>query len=301
MQDQQPNLLVTGASGQLGQRVLHHLIETLKIAPERIVAASRKPETLSEFARQGIVLRRCDFDDAASMAEAFQGIDRMLLISTDVLDRPGHRLAQHRAGIAAAEKAGIQHVVYTSMPEPEGSPIPFAPDHLGTETALAASALPGWSVLRNHWYFENLFMSLPHILASGQWHTAAGEGRIAHIARDDLAKAAAVALASGKGKRIHTLSGSSAYTTAEIAALMGAAAGKHIQVSQVPLEAIVQGMIQAGLPEPLARTFASFDTNTAMGRCAQVTGDFKALTGGDPQSFEAWVGEQRETLQRMAG
>jgi len=300
MQDQLPTLLVTGASGQLGQRVLHHLIETLKIAPERIVAASRKPETLSEFARQGIGLRRCDFDDAASMAEAFQGIDRMLLISTDVLDRPGHRLAQHRAGIAAAEKAGIQHVVYTSMPEPEGSPIPFALDHLGTETALAASALPGWSVLRNHWYFENLFMSLPHILASGQWHTAAGEGRIAHIGRDDLAKAAAVALASGKGKRIHTLSGSSAYTTAEIAALVGEAAGKRIQVNQVPLEAIVQGMIQAGLPEPLARTFASFDTNTAMGRFAQVTGDFKALTGDEPQAFAVWVGEQRETLQRMA-
>lgn len=300
MTTQHATLLVTGASGQLGQRVLHHLLETLDIAPERIVAASRKPEMLSDYARRGITLRRCDFDNTASMAEAFQGIDRLLLISTDVLDRPGHRLQQHRAAIATAEKAGIEHVVYTSMPEPEGSPIPFAVDHEGTETALAASTLQGWSVLRNHWYYENLFMSLPHTLATGQWHTATGEGRVAHIARDDLAKAAAIALATGSGKRTYTLSGSRAYTTEEVAGLLSKAVGKHIQVNQVPVEAIVQGMMQAGLPEILARTFASFDTNTAMGRLAQVTGDFRALTGDDPQPFEQWVEAQHETLRKMA-
>lgn len=293
-------LLVTGASGQLGQRVLHHLLETLQIAPDRIVAASRHPDKLTDLAQRGVALRRCDFDNPASMVEAFEGIDRVLLISTDVLDRPGHRLAQHRAAIAAAEKAGVQHLVYTSMPEPEGSPIPFAVDHQGTEAAMAASTLPGWTVLRNNWYFENLYMSLPHILATGQWHTAAEEGRLAHIARDDLAKAAAFALASGTGKRTYNLSGSRAYTTTEMADLLGHAAGKPIQVNPVPLEAIVQGMMHAGLPENLARTFAAIHTNIALGRLAQVTNDFKALTGDAPQSFEAWVETQRETLRAMA-
>lgn len=300
MTEQQSTLLVTGAGGQLGQRVLHHLLDTLKVSPERIIAASRNIETLSTLAHRGVVVRRCDFDDPASMAGAFHGVDRVLLISTDVLDEPGRRLAQHRAAIAAAEKAGVRHVVYTSMPAPEGSPIPFATDHLGTETALAASTLPGWSVLRNHWYYENLLMSLPHILATGQWHTAAGEGGIAHIARDDLAKAAAVALATGSGKHTYTLSGSRAYTTEEMAGLLGKAAGKPIQVNHVPLAAIEQGMMQAGLPEILARTFASFDTNTALGRCVEVTGDFKALTGDEPQPFEQWVEAQRDGLRNMA-
>lgn len=300
MTTSQPTLLVTGASGHLGQRVLHHLLDTLRIAPERIVAASRNTDTFSEIARRGVALRRCDFDNPDSMAEAFKGIDRVLLISTDVLDRPGHRLTQHRAAIAAAEKAGVQHLVYTSMPEPEGSPIPFAVDHQGTETALAESALPGWTVLRNHWYFENLLMSLPHILATGQWHTATCEGRLAHIARDDLAKAAAVALATSSGKHTYTLSGARAYTTAEMAGLLGQAANKPIQVNNVPLEAIEQGMMQAGLPEGLARIFASFDTNTALGRFARVTGDFKALTGDEPQPFEAWVETQSATLKQMA-
>lgn len=70
---------------------------------------------------------------------------------------------------------------------------------------------------------------------------------------------------------------------------MSAAIGKPIEAVQIPLEALVQGMVQAGLPEPLARVFASFDTNTEAGRVAEVTGDFQLITGRQPQSFEDWL------------
>ena len=131
-----------------------------------------------------------------SLLNAFSGVDRLLLISTDALDRPGRRLAQHRAAVAAAVKAGVKHVVYTSMPNPEpGSRVIFAPDHYGTEQALKESGL-SWTILRNAWYAENLAFTLPAALATGKWITSAGEGRIPHIARDDCAEAAAAALAS---------------------------------------------------------------------------------------------------------
>lgn len=290
-------LIVTGAGGQLGQRVLSHLLDTLKIPADRIVAATRKPEALSAWAARDIEIRAADFEDPASLAAAFRGGDRLLLISTNALDRPGRRLAQHRAAIHAAEAAGIRHLVYTSMPKPEDSPLLLAPDHLGSEQALADSALPGWTVLRNHWYFENLFMSVPQALASGQWYSGAGDGGIAHIARDDLARAAATALAGdGDGKRTLTLSGARANTTADIAAAVSRATGKPLQVVPVPVETLVQGMIGAGLPEPLARLFASFDTNTAAGRIAEVTSDYKALTGVDPQPFETWLAANAAAL-----
>lgn len=290
-------LIVTGAGGQLGQRVLAHLLDTLHVPADRIVAATRKPEALSSWAARGIDVRAADFEDPASLAAAFRGGDRLLLISTDALDRPGRRLAQHRAAIRAAEAAGIRHLVYTSMPKPEDSPLLLAPDHLGSERALADSALPGWTVLRNHWYFENLFMSVPQALASGQWYSAAGDGGIAHIARDDLARAAATALAGdGDGKRTLTLSGAQAHTTADIAAAVARATGKPLQVVPVPVETLVQGMIGAGLPEPLAQVFASFDTNTAAGRIAEITGDYKALTGVDPQPFETWLAANAAAL-----
>jgi NAD(P)H dehydrogenase (quinone) len=292
-----PDLLVTGASGHFGQRVLHHLLDTLHIPAARIIAASRKPEALAEWRAKGVTTRAADFDNPASLTAAFAGAERVLVISTDALDRPGRRLAQHKTAIESAVKTNARHVVYTSMPKPENSPVVFAPDHAGTEAALASSGLPGWIVLRNNWYFENLFYSLPGAIRSGKWFSAAGNGRMAHIGRDDLARAAATALAAeGTGKTKLTLAGNKAYTTAEIAALVSQTVGKPIEVIPVAVEELVRGMITHGMPEPIARTFASFDTNVAGGGLADVTGDFKALTGVDPLPFEKWLTANKAAL-----
>lgn len=293
-------LLVTGASGHLGQRVLHHLVETLSVPASHIIATTRQPERLSAWAGRGVTVRAADFNIPDTLVAAAEGADRMLLVSTDVLDQPGVRLVQHRAAIDAATRAGVRHVVYTSMPDPSASLVAFAPDHAGTEAALAASGLPGWTVLRNHWYFENLFLSLPSALATGKWYSAAGNGGIAHIARDDLALAAATALVQADGKQIHTLSGAQAHTTAEIAALASAVTGKPIEVVNVPLEALVQGMVAHGLPEPVARIFASFDANTAAGKFAEVTDDYRKLTGRAPQTLEDWLRHNGAALSAAA-
>lgn len=291
-------LLVTGASGALGQRVVHHLLHTLGVAPSRIVAASRHPSALSALAGCGVRVVAADFDDADTLPKAFEGVDRLLLISTDAIDRPGARLRQHRAAVAAAEAAGVRHLVYTSMPQPKSSTVLFAPDHAGTEDALAASRLPGWTVLRNHWYFENLFMSLPGVLAAGgRWFSAAGDGKLANIARDDLALAAATVLAGSEaGRHTYTLSGGQALTTAEQAAAIAQVLGRPVEVIPVPVEGLVQGMVGAGLPGPLAQVLASFDTNTAAGHVGQVTGDYQAITGRAPQRFADWLQAHRQAL-----
>lgn len=282
--------LVTGASGHMGQAVIASLINDHKIPATRIIATTRKPETLAALAAKGVQVRAADFDNTGSLEKAFAGAKRMLFISTDAMDRPGRRLEQHRNAVSAAEKSGVKHLLYTSMPGPETSAVLFAPDHLGTEQAIAASAIPGWSILRNTWYFENLLHGVPHALQSGTWYTAAGDGKIAHISRADLARTAAAVLAgTSSGKATYTLTGTRGYTTAEIAKLIADAVGKPLAVIQVSEDALVQGMTSAGLPEPVARIFASFDTNTKQGGLAVVTGDVKTLTGSEPQSFESWL------------
>jgi NAD(P)H dehydrogenase (quinone) len=292
-----PRLLVTGAAGHLGQHVLTHLIDTYHVTPGDIVAGSRKPEALADWAAKGVEVRAVDFDQPKTLASAFAGIDRLLIISTDALGVPGQRLRQHEAAIAAAAAAGVKHVVYTSLPFADTSAVLFAPDHAGTERALAASAIPGWTVLRNHWYFENILFGLPHILATGTWVSAAGDGRLAHIARDDLARAAAAALAADfNGKRTLTPSGAQAFTVAELAEKLSAATGKPIKVVPVSADDLVAGMVAGGLPEPVARVFASFDVNQAQGKFGQVTADYKALTGVDPTPFDAWLAANQAAL-----
>ncbi len=281
--------LVTGANGHLGRAVINHLLTSYNVPAGRIIAVSRDVTRLADLKAKGVNTRAGDFNDAAGLTKAFSGATRALLISTDSFV-PGERQTQHANAVKAAEQAGVDHVLYTSMPEPDTSAVLFAPDHLTTEKALVASGLKGWTVLRHNWYFENLFMSLPNAIKSGTQYSAAAQGRTAHIARDDLARADAAALVSDRnGKTTYTLTGATSYTIDEIAALVSKAAGKDLKVVHVSAEDLVQGMIHAGLPEGTARLFASFDVNTAQGGLAGVTGDYKTLTGLEPSRFEDWV------------
>jgi NAD(P)H dehydrogenase (quinone) len=281
--------LVTGANGKLGRAVIQHLLATYKVPAGKIVAATRDPGKLAEFAARGIEVRAADFSDAAGLERTFAGTTRALIISTDSFE-PGMRQKQHANAIEAAQKAGVDHVVYTSMPKPETSAVLFAPDHLNTEKALAESDLKSWTVLRHNWYSENLFFTFPQALASGTLYTAAAQGKVPFIARDDLARADAAVLASDRsGKAVFTLSGPKEYTIDEIAALVSDATGKPLDVVHVPVEGLVQGMLGAGLPEPMARMFASFDDNIAKGGLSDADAEYVKLVGRKPGAFEDWL------------
>src|SRR5258708_37295218 len=108
-------LLVSGASGQLGRRVIELLLET---GEPHIVAATRTPAKLAALAARGVDIRQADFDNANSLPAAFAGVDRMLLISTNAIDQSVHRVTQHVAAIRAAEAANVRHSVYTSSTNP---------------------------------------------------------------------------------------------------------------------------------------------------------------------------------------
>jgi NAD(P)H dehydrogenase (quinone) len=272
-------ILVTGAAGHLGRLIIKHQIESQKLSPSDIVAGSRDTAKLADLAALGLETRRVDFDDKASLEVAFSGIDRRLIVSTDELGTPGKRLVQHSAAVEAAKTAGVGRIFYTSMPQPEDSEITFKGDHLGTEQAIKASGL-AYTIFRNGWYMENLFMSLPQALASGHWYTSAGTGRIAHIAREDIARAIAAGLAKpAEGNAIYTLTGEKTYTTEEIAALVRDVTGKPLVVVNLTDAELAQGMIAAGVPAPFIPTFVSFDANTREGKIAMATADAETLSG----------------------
>ncbi|PBC03267.1 SDR family oxidoreductase [Mesorhizobium sp. WSM3860] len=291
-------LLVTGASGHLGRAVINHLLDAQKVAPANIIATTRNPENLADLTALGIVVRPADFDDPASLERAFKGADRVLIVSTGELDlKSDRRLKQHQAAVVAAKAACVSHLLYTSMPNPEPvSPVLFAGDHYGTEQAIKASGI-AYTIFRNGWYQENLFMALPHAIASGKWYTSAGDGRIAHAARDDMAAAIAASLASGSTEsHVHTLTGPHAYTTNEIAALVSEVTGKPLEVIQLPDEALTEGVKAAGLPEDFARIVVSFDANTRSGRIGMVTDAIETLSGRKPKTLKQFLEGNKAAL-----
>ncbi len=289
-------LLVTGATGKLGRLVLDELLASGKVSPANIIATSRDTEKLADYAAKGVQTRTASFDDPASLDAAFAGADRILIISTDALDEPGKRLRQHLAAVAAAQKAGAKHILYTSMPNPETSVIPFAPDHLGTENAIKATGI-AYTILRNGWYMENLFLALPHAVAEGKWYSASGEGKIAHIAREDIAKATAAALASGSTESAtYTLTGETKHTVDEIAVTVSKITGKPLEVVHVTDEQLAGGLKAAGLPDFFIPVIVSFDTNTREGHIAMVTGDAATLSGKKLTTLEDFLKASKSVL-----
>jgi NAD(P)H dehydrogenase (quinone) len=121
--DQQ--LLVTGASGNLGKAVV---AELRRFGAKKVIAATRTPGKHQELASLGVEEREADFDRPETLQTAFRGVERLLLVSTDSLHAPDVRIKQHRAAIQAAIGAGVEHVVYTSLPNAhptEGPSIPI--------------------------------------------------------------------------------------------------------------------------------------------------------------------------------
>ncbi len=294
MNNGKPTLLVTGASGHLGRRVLELLLEA-QAGP--IIAATRSPEKLDNFKQRGVVVRYADFDSPASLDTAFAGVDRLLIISTDAVGVPGQRLKQHLNAVAAAEKAGVGHVVYTSLTAPgPDSPVLLAPDHHGTETALAGSK-PGWTVLRNNIYADTLLFTLNQAIQLGKLFAAAGDGKTAYVTREDCARAAAAALASSfSGRRTLDITGPEALSQADLAAIVSALSGQTVTYIPLELETLVQNMVAGGLPQPVAEAYASFDIAIAQGRFSTVSNAVEELTGRKPMRVADFLAAHQEAL-----
>jgi NAD(P)H dehydrogenase (quinone) len=253
------SIVVTAASGQLGRLTVEALLAR-GVPASDIVATSRDVTRIKDFADRGVVVRRADFAEPGSLPQAFEGADKLLLISTTTVDE---RVANHRRAIDAAVAAGASLIAYTSMLRADTSATALSVTHRATEEYLRERA-PS-VLLRNGWYLENYTAQLPQVLRGGAVVGAAGQGRISAATRADYADAAAVVLTTGGhvGK-VYELGGDEAFTLAELAAAISAATGKQIEYADLPADEFTRVLTEAGVPAELAHVLV--DADLAMGR-----------------------------------
>ncbi|WP_290874593.1 SDR family oxidoreductase [Aquabacterium sp.] len=276
-------IVVTGATGQLGQLVIQALLR--KLPASRIVAAVRQPEKATSLAALGVTVRQADYTQPASLDAAFQGAEKVLLISSSEV---GQRLPQHRNVIDAAQRAGVQLLAYTSLLHADQSPLGLAEEHVATEAYLAASGLPH-VLLRHGWYTENYLASVPPALQHGAFIGCAGEGRIASASRADYAEAdAAVLTLPDQAGKVYELAGDTAYTLTEFAAELSRQSGKAVPYVNLPEAEFKGALVGAGLPEPLAGLLADSDSGAAQG----------GLFDGD-RALSALIGRPTTPLAEM--
>ncbi|MFJ9381241.1 SDR family oxidoreductase [Streptomyces sp. NPDC101455] len=269
------SIAVTGATGRFGR----HAVETLLrqgVPASQIIATGRDIEKIKDLADRGISVRRADFGDTDSLTAAFDGVHKLLLVSTTT---PSERIGNHRRAIDAAQAAGVSHLVYTSTLHAESARMILAEAHRETERYVRASGIP-FTIMRNGWYLENYTSQLPVYLQHGGIAGAAGQGRVNAASVADYAEAAAAVLATdGHVGAVYELGGDQAFTLAELAAKVSDATGQSIVYNDLSVDAYTLMLAGVGVPEVLAQVLADSDLGLARGELLAGTDDLRRLLG----------------------
>lgn len=283
-------IAVTGATGQLGTLVVEALLKT--VPADQIIAAVRTPAKAAAFADKGVQVREADYSRPGTLATAFAGATKLLLISGNEL---GHRVPQHKAAIDAAKAAGVKLIAYTSLLKADTSPLKLAEEHLATERYLQASGIP-YVLLRNGWYTENLTAAIAPALQQGAFIGATKEGRIAAASRADYAEAAAIVLSTeGHENKIYELAGDSAFTRAELAAEVSKQTGKTIGYHDLS-EQEYEKILATFLPHGLAPILADAEAHAANGALDDTSHTLSKLIGHPTEPVATTVANALKSL-----
>ena len=267
-------IAVTGANGQLGRLVIEGLLEVVPAA--QIVAGVRNLDNSGDLRALGVQVREADYDRPETLAAAFEGVEKLLLISAVI---PGERVRQHTAAIDAARQAGVKLIAYTSILRADTSTLGLAAEHLATEAYLQDSGLD-YVLLRNGWYLENTAAAIAPALANGALIGTAGVGRFASATRADYAGAAvAVLTRPGHANRTYELAGDHAFTMTEFAEEVSKQARRPIvynDLSSSEYEAVLLGL---GLPKMIVDVVIDSDVKARNGELASNSRDLSRLLG----------------------
>lgn len=267
-------IAVTGATGHLGQLVIDQLLQ--KVPASQVIAAVRNPDKAKNLAARGVQVRLANYENPSTLASAFQGVQKLLLISSSEI---GKRIEQHAAAVAAAKNAGVQLLVYTSLLRTDTARMSLASEHLATENAIRASGVP-FVILRNSWYIENYTENLGAALQHGAILGAAKDGRIAAATRADYAAAAVAVLTTpGHEGKVYELGGDLSFTLSDLAAEVSKQFGKPVSYTNMPSEQYAATLQSFGLPLPVAQMLASADEGISRGELDTQSRDLSRLIG----------------------
>ncbi|WP_410771446.1 SDR family oxidoreductase [Fontibacillus sp. BL9] len=219
-------IIVTGATGHLGQHILRKLLQA--VPGQHIVASLRRPEAGKKWSALGVEVRYGDYDEPASLEASFYGASKLLLVSSPH-QNDEVRLEQHIHAVEAAQKAGVKHLLYTSITRPEQGKLPLHQLHLQTEQAIKASRIP-YTLLRNAYYMDILkFLGVREAAESGELRIPPGEWAFNTTAREDLAAAAVTLLTEeGHENRTYELTAPETWNMEDLARSLAEVTGRPV-------------------------------------------------------------------------
>ncbi|MFI1186450.1 NAD(P)H-binding protein [Streptomyces californicus] len=273
-------ILVTGATGTVGRRVVEQLLER----GERVRALTRAPERAAFPA--GVEVVGGDLEDPASLAPALRGATGLHLITFG-----GEFSAPLETGdeiLALAEEAGVRRVTVLHG----GGDTPM-------ETAVRASGF-AWTVVMPVEFMANALEWAPGIRSEGVVREPFVDRLSAMVHESDIGAVAAVALTEdGHGGQEYLVTGPEALTVRDRTTAIGAARGAEVGLVELTEEQALENWRGQGMPEDvIAFLIAVYRDTPPEGRTVLDT--VEKVTGRPARTFAQWAGEHAHLFRAGA-
>jgi len=280
-------VLVIGAAGDLGAGVARGLVAR----GVAVRAMSRRADAAMPGGVTDIVI--ADLGEPASLVAAFDGVRRAFLVSSAGPDQ----VALETNAIAAAEHAGVEHVVKVSNLPIAGLDSGLHGNHRAIERRLAASAVA--STVLQPSFFASVLSRQLGLLRRGRFVMPTGEGRIAWIDPRDIAAVAAAVLgdpvpAAGALR----LTGPETLDAAELVARIAAVTGREVALLQPALDSWHEGLVTNGMDPWLAESTVHLYEAVSRGALADVSTDVERVLGRPPRPIDDWLRDELVPLLR---
>ena len=279
-------IVITGATGQLGSLIVASLLE--RVPAEMVGVSVRDPGRAADLAERGVRVRRGDFSEPKSLADAFEGATQVLIVSANEIG--GNAVDAHVAAIDAAHAAGAERILYTSH-QGAGADSPFAPmrDHAATEEYLAATGMP-FTSLRNGFYATTVPFILGQALTTGEI-VAPADGPVSWTTHADLAEAAAIVLADPGRFDGPTppLTALEAFDLEDVAEILSTLTGRTIRRTIAADDGWAAGLAAHGAPEALATMMLGMFRAARQGEFSATSPTLGDLLGRPATPFSSFL------------
>lgn len=280
------NYLITGATGDIGSRVVERLLE--RGDRPRVFARNAEKTRARYGNRVDVVVG--DLAVAGSLPPALAGVDALFLVNS------GPDLASRdEAAARAAMAADVKHLVKLSSMDAQRN-VGTGVWHARGETAIRASGIT-FTFVQPAGFMSNALHWARSIKSDGVVRAPTGDGRIAFIHPDDIAAVATKALTTRDhdGESL-PITGPEALSYSEMTKKIGAAIGKPLRLQAISDEQLRHQMIESGDPPEIVEAHISIYRAIREGRLAAVTDNVERVVGRKPIPFDRWVQQNAEAF-----
>ena len=280
-------ILISGSPGNIGSPLAQRLLEQGKQIRLMVRNPKKEDPVVADLQSRGAEVVQGDFSDAGSLPACFSGVKSAFLLVPVAQETAEWK----RNFIRAAEKNGVERIVNLSVSgASSNSPVELFRWHWEAEQTLESTGIAWTHLQPTDLARFNIRSILPTVQAEGVFYSTVGEGRVALVDEEDVAKVAAAALTEDghEGKK-YVLTGPKAVSYPEMAEALGSKLGRPVKYIDIDPAQAKQAMIGAGMPDWVADFINELRELEKSGRVSGPTPDIQKLLGRSPRALEASI------------